>query len=162
MAWGAILLSPCPFWIRFCQLNFYHKFQHFFWRWKLTSIGLIWYPTKVIEPHKKLLAEDEHYELCHLRFTFEELLNYLCVKMISEYFKYLLSLSNQEKIDCDMLSGFIFSSTFNTETLHKEVETNLPGLVDMILHNFADFIQMELKWNTYIAWNSKNWAISDT
>ena len=110
--------------------EFLSQVSTLFWRWKLTSIGLIWYPTKVIEPHKKLLAEDEHYELCHLRFTFEELLNYLCVKMISEYFKYLLSLSNQEKIDCDILSGFIFSSNFNTErrSIKKWRQTYLVGV----------------------------------
>jgi hypothetical protein len=25
-------LPPCPFWIRFCQPNFYQKFQNFFWQ----------------------------------------------------------------------------------------------------------------------------------
>ena len=47
------LLFPCPFWIRFCQLNFYQKFPNFFWMWKLTSIGLIWHPAKLIESYKK-------------------------------------------------------------------------------------------------------------
>ena len=27
---GGILLSPCPFWIGFCQLNFYQNFPNFF------------------------------------------------------------------------------------------------------------------------------------
>ena len=30
LAWEGILLSPCPFWIRFCQLNFFQKFPNFF------------------------------------------------------------------------------------------------------------------------------------
>ena len=30
LAWGVIFLSPCHFWIRFCQLNFYQKFPNFF------------------------------------------------------------------------------------------------------------------------------------
>ena len=36
MAWGGLLLSPCPFWIRFCQLNFYQKIPN------PDIIGLIW------------------------------------------------------------------------------------------------------------------------
>ena len=32
------------FLIRFCQLIFYRKFFKHFWRWKLTSIWLIWHP----------------------------------------------------------------------------------------------------------------------
>ena len=30
MAWEVILLSPCPFWIRCCLLNFYQKIPNFF------------------------------------------------------------------------------------------------------------------------------------
>ena len=30
MVWREILLSPCPFWIGFCQLNFYQKYPNYF------------------------------------------------------------------------------------------------------------------------------------
>ena len=33
---------PSPFWIRFCQLNFYWKISKLFWRWKFTSFRLPW------------------------------------------------------------------------------------------------------------------------
>ena len=29
---GGHFPPPCPFWIKFCQLNFYQKFPNFFWR----------------------------------------------------------------------------------------------------------------------------------
>ena len=44
---------PCPLWIRFCQLNTYQKCLNLFWRWKMTSIGLIWHPAKLIESYIK-------------------------------------------------------------------------------------------------------------
>ena len=57
MAWGGILLSPCPFWIRFFLLNFYKNFQTFS-EIELTSIGLIWNPSKLIEPYKKCTKDE--------------------------------------------------------------------------------------------------------
>ena len=38
----------------FFQLIFFQTF-HTFWRWKLTSMGLIWHPAKLIETYKKCL-----------------------------------------------------------------------------------------------------------
>ena len=64
MAWGRSLLSPCLFWIWLCQLNFYQKF----WRWKLTSIELIWHLAELIESYKKNLlggSKDEHFSCFH-------------------------------------------------------------------------------------------------
>ena len=53
------LQPSCPFGIRFCQL--------IFWRWKLTSIGLIWHPAKLIGSHQKIWLDgtkDEHVSCC--------------------------------------------------------------------------------------------------
>ena len=47
------IFTPCPFWIRFCQLKFYKNVQTFS-EVKKTSIGLIWHPTKLIESYKTL------------------------------------------------------------------------------------------------------------
>ena len=38
----------------FCHLNFHKKNSKTFWRGKLTSIGLIWHPSKLIEFYKEL------------------------------------------------------------------------------------------------------------
>ena len=67
MAWGRALYTPCPFWIRLCQLNFYQKFPKFR-RWKLTSIELIWHPVKLIESYKKMHlggSKVEHFSCFH-------------------------------------------------------------------------------------------------
>ena len=72
MEWeGDILLSPCPFWIRFCLLSdeFSSKISKLFWRWKLTSIRLIWLPAKLNLSYKKQVPQvgtkDEHFSCFH-------------------------------------------------------------------------------------------------
>ena len=40
------------------------KISKLFWRWKLTSVELIWHPAKLIESYKKMPlggAKDEHF-----------------------------------------------------------------------------------------------------
>ena len=34
--------------------EFLSKISNIFWRWKLTSVGLIWQPAKLIESYKKM------------------------------------------------------------------------------------------------------------
>ena len=43
---------PCNFGIGFVSAKFVSKISKLFWQWKLTSIGLIWDPAKLIESYK--------------------------------------------------------------------------------------------------------------
>ena len=48
--------------------EFSSKFSKLFWRWKLTSIGLIWNPTKLIESYEKMSiggSKAEHFSCFH-------------------------------------------------------------------------------------------------
>ena len=50
--------------LSFLDQNFSQKISKLLWRWKLTSIGLIWDPNKFIESDKKVPldgAKDEHF-----------------------------------------------------------------------------------------------------
>ena len=48
---GTFLFTPCPVWIRFCQTNFHHKFQHFL-ELKIDINQVIWRSVKLIVSYK--------------------------------------------------------------------------------------------------------------
>ena len=63
--------------------EFLSKISKLFWRWKLTLIGLIWHPAKLIESYQNLLlgcAKDEHFPcfLISCQLGLDNQVYYLC------------------------------------------------------------------------------------
>ena len=96
MVWGRALSTPWPFWIRLYQLNFYQQFATIFWRWKLTSIGLI-RVTSSLSLIKMSLggAKDEYFSCFHSSCQLG-----LKVAKIQVAFSLLSYLQNNERNHC--------------------------------------------------------------
>ena len=117
MRW--ILLSPCSFWNRFCQVIFYQKTSKLFWTWRLISIGLIWQPAKLIESYKN--AKDEHFSSFHSSCQWGFKANMNCFEAKKNR-SHMLSLLIQAQLMCYWKSPFFLLSACPKGTYKPSLE----------------------------------------
>ena len=85
---------PLSFLDQILSAAFLSKISKLFWRWKLTSIRLIWHPAKLMESHKKMLnggVKEEHFSCSHssCQWGLKRLSLYICILYRNEIWIWL-------------------------------------------------------------------------